>query len=100
VESEDDKNFFRVYSRPFETQCTTAGEVPAVSTRLGVAEETDSSVDCCVSATKHSEGHKQIPELDQDCMAQVHMLEIHLVHFQQIKPSPKPGRAAFQTGLL
>jgi hypothetical protein len=56
VESEDDKNFFRVYSRPFETECPTADEVPAVSTRLGMAEETASSLDCCASTTKHSEG--------------------------------------------
>jgi hypothetical protein len=56
VESEDDKILFCVHCRPSETVCQTADEVPAASTKFGMGEVTDFSVDCCVSTTKHSEG--------------------------------------------
>jgi hypothetical protein len=38
-----------------ESECPTADEVPAVFTKLGMAQVIDCSVDCCASITKHSE---------------------------------------------
>jgi hypothetical protein len=58
VESDNDKILLCVHWCPSETECQTAGDIPAVSTKLGMTQVTASSVDCWSSATKHSEGAK------------------------------------------